>query len=639
MTDYEQTAPSDAGEIDLTELFARIKPSIIPALIVGGLCAIAAFFYTQTVERVYVARAQYIIEEDAGGSLPSLGGLVSTIIPSGSGSGETDLAADRIMSREFITSLFDETGIDKDPFFTRGKSNALLSWFKSDEKTSEEELEAVIETYREVVSLVPAENGLINLYVSHSDRVIAASIANMIMEAHIANIENKRKVSSARQVELVRERLLLAQEQLDKALEEARVYAVENSVGSQEQLIASSLNLTRFRRELTRLDSVLAGVDYIATQRAADSNSELDLDDFFTKFPLAFAPLRRDFGWTTNTGTLAFPSSSRLLDARQNLLNERDQLLRTIRVMEKEATQNADAAGTQAELQRNIEVQKSIYTAMVSQFEARDLSAVLQDENVERIQDATPPLKPSLPRVLRIVVLSFILGSLAVLLINFLRSWGNDRLYSSNSLRKILPLPVQATNIGRSVGTRLQSASQIAQKSKKLRNVGLLDLIATLRDEPGTVSIVGLSGLAAPHNMAVILGNALAAGNGKNSVALVDLSGLNDSSSPTTFQDVGILDKAKGASDVQTFDWTQKGPQEKRQPFGEAIASLKKTYTQVVIICAPLQVGLAQNRVAMKHADRLLVVAAVNKSTVQAAELANKLRARVPQTQADLIFV
>jgi len=640
MTDKKQAGNEPDTEVELMELYARVKSSALPALICGLIGFALAFSYAKSPDKSYSATAKFTIESGGGGGFPSIGGLLPGSLGGRAGRDEMGLAQDKIMSRDFIISLFPVTGIDKDPFFNGENEGpgSLSLVFGSTERSPEAKIGKIVRTYRASVSVnTSLDSGIINLTVRHTDPEAAALLANTIMDTHIENIENRRLAADRRQVDLMKDRLLRAQGDLDAASNAARLYAVENNVGSERELGASSLNMAQFRRQFDRLDAILAGIDYIERQQRQSAPSDrLVLSEFFTEHPLAFTPLQQDLGWSSNQDTFPFPSAARIEALRQPYSEQRGKLQRTLRVIEEEASQTATSAGKYAELQREIEVQKSIYEALVSRFEARSLSAELRDENVQRIQYANPPLRPSAPRVPVYALMGFALATMAMLLFGLVRSWRSGKLYTAKSIAENMQMPVLASNITRAVGSRLQPVAKLAQRSKHLNNIELLDLTTTLQeDHVKTLCVFSVSNLSIAHNLATVLGNRMADEPG--SVAIVDLGRRSKDARELALPKNGVLARAEKLSLVQFFRWDKTSSKDS-MTFDESLDRLQEDFDLLVIICATPKWGLMHNRVAMKRADCILLLAEPGKTTKHDLEWIKRIRSRQPESRIELVL-
>lgn len=642
MTDYDQASKSDSAEIDLVELFATVKPSLPLALVFGALCSGAALFYAQNLEKIYTTTAKFVIKGGSGGRIPDVSAFVPGFSGVDGGNREGALVTDKIMSRDFIDSLIEKTdlGIEDDPYFTGegDRPDPMTFVFGEREVTSEQEREAIVNAYRNKIVGVETSrtSGVVNLRVRHPDPVRAARIANTIMETHIDNIETKRIEDDQRQVDLMKGRLTRAQLDLEKALDAARLYALENNLRSEEELGASSLNLTQFRRQVERLNAILAGIGYIEERRVVTPSGSMNLNDFFAKHPVAFTPLQRDLRWDADQGVVPLPPLGELASLRQSFIDEREQLQRTLRIMENEAAQNADAAGQLSQLQRNIEVQKTVYTTLVSRTEARSLSAALQGESVERIQWAPPPLRPSSPRVLLWALVAFVAGTLLTFIIGLARSWRAGTLYTANSITRLLPAATPVTTLKRTVNTRLSPIKAIEQRLRRTDDAELFDLAAILQENDiRRLSIIGAPSLPASHNLATMLGGIMAEGGER--IAVVSLARRDKGGGKIMGQNWGLLVKTETTENLTILRWIA-GTDAESMTLEEALAQANETFDRTITVCAPLEWGVLRNRVALAQADHVLLVTRKGKTTKHDVKWADRLISQVPGIGHSLVL-
>jgi len=276
MTDSDVADRSE--EIDLSEIAATIRPVIPVAIAIGLLFGIGTFLVTRNFEKQYTATAWFAIESSGQRSMPDMGGL-NAFLPGGQGSDESGRANDKILSRDFITDLFEITRtidgepmppINEDQFFTgTGEEEGLVTRVVSfvtgetPQMTEAQVLARIVDTYRKAVQIIVKENDVIELRVTHPDPERAAKLANRITQAHLDNLDMQQFEDDQRQIRLMEEELIDAQKKLDDAMEASRRYAVENSVRATEDLGASSLRLPRFRREAGRIELLDGGKDLL----------------------------------------------------------------------------------------------------------------------------------------------------------------------------------------------------------------------------------------------------------------------------------------------------------------------------------------------------------------------------------------
>lgn len=626
MTQHEKSP--DNIEIDLSEIYFAVRPFFIAAIIAGLLASAAGFFYAQSLERIYTANAVFTIKENPNSRIPGLGGVFSSLMPASGVSNEAALAAEKIGSRDFIIDLFDKTGIRDDPFFTgEDRRPSLLGMVKrairgSTESTPEGEIARIVGTYRKNVNVnLSATSGVLNLRVNHSDPATTAELANTIMNTYIDKIESDLSNDATRQVELTKDRLLEAQADLEAALEALRVHTIENNVVLTQEVSVDSLGLTSFRKQLERLDSVIEGIDYIEEQRATSSSDMIDIDDFVTEHPAAFGPLKSDLGWTIDEGEVPFPNPAIISRLRQTLAKEREVVQRTFRIKEAEASRNTRAASTLALLQRDVEVQKTIYTGLVGQYNARELGAELQGDMVERIQRATPPLQPSSPRVPLIMLMAFAQGFLAMLAFGLVKWWRSGRLYTAKRIGRALDTPVLIEGFGRATETR----NTFRKKLRRSGDPRLTHLALSLREEGvRTLSILGVPRSPIVHRLAGILAIGLA--DQAEQVAVLDLSPGKGDEGKGTIHSHGIFTKAETVGSTTTFDWVEHpAGQQDALPLSDAMSRIEASFDYTIAVCGPLGNGIARNRVALNRTDRILLVAQKGTTTQQEIDWVNRI--------------
>lgn len=614
-----RTAPDD--EIDLLALVGALRPALVPALVAAMLLGAATYLYARSLEPLYAAQARFAIADPAAGgmAMPDLGGALSSLLPGGGGGNESERAEDKIMSRDFVVALFDETGIDEDPHFTgEGRAPGPVARVRAfllgaeDPLTPAEVLGRIVRTYRETVEVTVNPNDVIDLIVSYPEPERAAALANRIVQAHLDDIDTGRVADDQRQVSLMENRLVAAQDKLDAAMQAARAFAVENSVRSREELSASSLRLDRFRREAERLDEVLAAIEALAGAGTAPG-APVDLARLGAEAPGALPVLQREFGWDPVARTAPAPGAGRLDRLRESIAGEREQLGRAIRSLEAEAGQNAAAAGRLAELEREIEVRQAVYTALVSQVEARSLGAALSDTRGEWIQKAAPPLEPSAPRKLMMSIAAAFIGFLVVLAGSLMRTARRGTVHSAAGFAPLLG------------DTPVVEAPGFGRRGRRTPSPGLVELVYELR-RAGTrrVLVLGAPGPALVKAVAHVVAEGIADGTGTGTdrpagdaaaaaadtatdrtVALVDL--YRKGRPGAALHSAGTLEQVRRTDTVTVLRWIEQGPAKGATTLDEALTRLADRHHRLVIAGAGPDNGTLQNRIALDHADHVLL--------------------------------
>jgi len=609
---------TDQDEIDLSVLFTIFRRSIVYAVIFGGLCGLGGLLYANTLDKLYKATAQFVVEGGSSASpIQAITGLLPGISTSlgGGGSSETDRANDKIMSRDFIIGLFKTTHISEDPFFSIKNEAGLrppqpLS--DSVDLADLKKIQSIVNVYRKRVSVDVNPSGVIEVVATHMVPDTAADIANAIVSDYLDSLEDKTQKSNSRQIMLIEKRLITAQERLDSALSRARVFAVENNIASREVLGQNSLQLTQFRRKIKQLENVLAGVAFLREQ----TSGTINLHEVITTYPTAFPTLENRLQWSPGQSSVPRPSLRVLDNLELSLSQERSQLVRSSQILEEEAGQSAESAGRLVELDREVAVRKAIYEGLVTQFEAMNLGNDLKSEKGEWIQRASPPIVASYPKALLIAALASAIGAVLCLGFCLVMASRSGRLYTISQITQANGVRPAATQIGRAIASLNTLMLQIKTGSPQVDKVDLMGMALTLQDSQfKVVSVLSLPYTRISRHLAILLGGVMVSGNKK--VAVVDLS--RGRASNKAVSDFGSFEEKALSPSVNLMIWTDKSAQDKAD-FVSSIQSVLSSYDKVLICCAPFERNLKQNKVIFGHSDHIVLVNSKGKTTAHATQ-------------------
>jgi len=591
--------------INISEILAMLKPALVVVLIAGLLCGALAYLYSKTIERQYLAVAKITIESKSGG-LSNATNPLAGFIGIGGGQSERDLAVDKINSRDFIVELLPNSDLGTDPFYVGSLDPDALN-ADPDSREYKRLMQRVVARFRRSVTVRTTINGIINIQVVHTDPDRAASIANLVADTHLANLRNKQDADGSRQTELVAKRLREAKQTLDDAIEEARAFAIENSFYSNKALGNHSLRLDRFRQEIGRLNAILEGINYLTTLRKDTSSETFDLDIFLIANPAA-AQLQQELDMTEGRKKVSLPSLERLAQLEASFSAEREQFLRAEELVKNDASQSARAASQLLKLEGNVEINKLLYSGLVTQFEARSLSDELsvQMEHGQRIQTATAPMRPSSPRVLNMVLGWGIFGAIVALIGRVVMSTIKGQLYSAKGMAQASGIGVLAQNVRQQTGLQTRVREALGLSSKQRDNADIVELALALReDNIGMVSLLGAPASPVGQDFAAVLGQYLASPEAR--IAVVDLTRMGSHTSP--LQSHGIAYETESQPQVTHFSWIESPEQDGEMlSFSEALARIEEEFDTVIVICAPMDVGVLQNRRALESAGRIFVL-------------------------------
>ena len=168
-----------------------------------------------------------------------------------------DLLLERAQGREFIIDMNTMLSIDKDVYFNKYNPDHKDPFWKATIKNiigwqkTEIEKNAIIENnilknYRKNVLFKKTEGGAIKISVTHTDPQIASLYANNFMQEIRKMVEQESETSQKLRLAYLSETLADALQDMDKAQENLKNYALENSAMAQENFISDSLNLIKF---------------------------------------------------------------------------------------------------------------------------------------------------------------------------------------------------------------------------------------------------------------------------------------------------------------------------------------------------------------------------------------------------------
>ena len=631
MTDIN-TASHD-NEIDLLNILSIIRPALIPAIIVALLLGMATFLAARTLDREYTATARFAIADRSseGQNKFSASGVLSAFVPGGNK--ESERAADKIMSRDFIMALFEETGIDEDPFFTKDGDSAgplatlqALAFGPPETPTFAQTINRIVGAYREAVTVVVNNNAVIDLTVTHPEPERAAILANQIVQAHLDNIDEGIFENDQRQVTLMESRLVAAQRKLDLAMRAARDFAVENSVRSREELNANSLRLDHFRREAERLDQVLAGLTILREARSAAA-ARLDLRPLVSQYPIALTILQREFGWDARESNVPVPAMSRIEQLYEDFEEELRQLRQAVRTLESEAEQSASAAGRLAELEREITVRQAVYSALVNQVEATSLGAALNDTRGEWIQRAASPPGPSAPRKALMAAIAMILGFLAFMGWHLAITIRRGTLYSTSAFTDLLGVPPAAEISSRLLGRR-----------KKYLPAEIVEFVYALHVAGNRrILVLGAPGPSLAQTLATVVAEGIA--NNDLSIAVLDLYRKTDTETLSTIRSTGTLENVRENGYVTVLRWIEQGPLKGQTDLASALDDLANRFDKLVIVGTNINSGILQNMIALEKADRAILVFRKGITRKNSVERIRKMISKNPKIERSMILM
>ena len=414
-----------SDEIDLGELFRTLWAYKILIVFISCGALLGAGYYALTADKEYTSNAIFLppTEGKSGFSLPGeLGGLAALAGISAGGQGGMGSLLERAQSREFILAANAKLNFDDDPDFNTYNPNAVDPWWKATLKnligwvSSAKDVDAIIElsiikNYQEHIEITETETGAIDVAVTHSDPNRAAYYANALMEMIKQTMEVERRDETGERLTYLSDILATSLADVERTQEALAQFSMENGVTPEQNLIAESTDLERYRDEKKVTEDFLLVVSALETAVDAGEMSPEVFNNIRATHPaIDDVRFRRILGLseTVNTWTWPTPSTLKLVSATLN--SRLTRLNVDISALSERAILTAGRVEELADLKRQATIAEATYRVMIEQVKAQTLSAGYQPDNFKVYQYATPPLTPSAPKRNLILALGLVLG-------------------------------------------------------------------------------------------------------------------------------------------------------------------------------------------------------------------------------------
>ena len=513
-------SPQD-DEIDLGELFATVwaRKSTVVACTVVAL-GVAGVYVTQVATPIYEAKSRFeLLDTSSSNSLSGLGDLGGLAALSGfslgAGGGEADTLEDRILSRPFIDDIYAQASFGEDPSFNPelrdpGLRTRLTRWITGavpEPMDRDDFLGAALAYLTEAMSVTVMPNGLIEVGIQHADPARAAEVTNIIVTAAIADIHDRARETSREKLAYFAEQLSEVQSELDAATRALSDYALSNDLRSQEDLARASTQLVSLRDSAAGLRSQQSALAALAAMGAEAFSGAA----FAETFPVANdVEFRRALRWGVTAAEWNYPGDALISGASEALQASLDAVERNIARIQGRAEVSGEAAIELAELQRNVQVQTAIYTAMIQQFETQSFATGFESASGRLIDPAVEPSGPSSPKTALIGALSIVLGGFVGTALALIRGMLGGRLHTARAIldqsggAKTLRLPRQIAR-----GAWRPTSARALRRSASALAVD--QLAAGVPDDAHAVALLPTADGAAVMNVALGLSQKLAA--------------------------------------------------------------------------------------------------------------------------------
>ena len=438
-------------EIYLVELFAVVKAYYWVVLVASTFAvAVTAQYVFSVATPEYQASTRFeLLQGDSVGNrsfgdLSSIASVAGISIPSQGG--EAEKLTDRILSRSFIESIYDRARFETDPVFNgfireKGPVTRLLHAVfgapPSILPTREDLVVSAIASLSLRMELKLGDNGIIELLLDHPNPERSAIVANLIVEQTLDDIFQRNRSEVRETMNYFAAELLQIRADLDDATEALQEFALNNDVQSSGLLAQASKQLSQLREEV---ESVNVNLSVLKVLQGT-SRETFNPAEFASTYPVSRSvAFRRLVGWPSELTSWEKPAG----DVISNAILQRTERLRSLKSNILELEERAKISGEQAfqlvKLEREVEVQRTVYESVITQFEARSLASGLEQASGRLIESAIPPYNPAKPRKFIALLLALIIGTVLGTLIALAIGLSRGFIFSRQQIQERLQI-------------------------------------------------------------------------------------------------------------------------------------------------------------------------------------------------------
>lgn len=611
-------------EIDLKELFAAIWHNWWIVLSSAVIFAVLAGYYAFAVATpLYKASTRFeLLDEDAGGSLlGSASGLAALAGISVQGSSsEAEALEDRILSRPFVETIYDEAAFREDPVFNASlQPQGLIEQVKeflfgkpeAYELTRNDYLVMAVGALTDSLEIIPGDNGIIELTFVHPDSNRAAEIANIIVKQSLLDIFERERKATRDSLNYFAEQLLGVKAELDAASAAVRDYAIGNNLQSQQELARTSSQLSQLRREIEVLDKGIVALNKIG-------DNDFDGSTFARENPVAGSlAFRRLLNLPRDPVDWIQPSADEIKRATARLESQRETLTVSFNAIEARAKSSGAEAVELAALEREVEVQKAIYESVITQFEARSLTSGYERASGRLVESAIPPSSPWQPNKKLFLAIGVFLGGFAGIAIALIKSISRGYMFSPHTFRSSFPRADM-----RKLNTSELGKIDLSNLDSKQLSATNDILVSTGEDAPTIAVLPTLSNNTAAR---VVLSLSKATARIGIKTALLDLSNgsLQKLIEKTESEVIDHFAKHSVASEYDLLTPLRDTSFLRKSEAKSHIGSLNMTYQRIFVLLPSLNGDTAITRTVLQAVDTAVITAEsakTKRSTADAIE-------------------
>ena len=433
----------EIDEIDFREILAAVWAHKILIFLISVLCTTYAGYQALKIEKKFTAEAIFQLDQNNSSNFNVSGDLASLASIAGLTSGSrigsaSEALLERMSGREFILAAIKNSALDDDPYFNNYSQNysdplwkatikKLIGWQQPDFDQKLLIENTMVNNYRGSVNFNRTEAGAIKISVTHTKPEKAADYANKLMENVRLFVQKENETSQMARLSYLSETLADAVQDMERAQQNLKDYALENSTMAEENFISGSLKLNEIRDEKRKVEDIARLLSILESLIKSGNSDDETYNVLRTTYPLLDdIDFRRILGMSEVISAWTWPKLETVKTVSTTLRDRIKRLDVDIGNIEKNAKVYATNADDLAKFSRDAKIAEATYTVLIEQVKSHSLAAGFQPEIFKVFEYATPPTSASSPNRKIMLVIGAVLGAFlgcALALINPIH-WG-----------------------------------------------------------------------------------------------------------------------------------------------------------------------------------------------------------------------
>ena len=212
-------------------------------------------------------------------------------------------------------------------------------------------------------------------------------------------------------------------------------FTLNNTYGAEDSFLFSSFKLDELRKERKEVSEISSVLNIIQTYIDRGSLDTSSYKKLRSEYPLVDdVKFRQILGMSETINDWTWPASDTISAVLTTLNNRVQRLNVDISSIEEEAKTYAFSSGELVRLRRDSKIAEATYTVLIEQVKSQALIAGFKPETFRIYTYATPPLRPSSPKIIIILIVSCLLGMLLGLALSFINAYRRGVFYSRSTL-------------------------------------------------------------------------------------------------------------------------------------------------------------------------------------------------------------